>query len=126
MKSGWLILITISFLNISCSHKMQRVNTCFQGKLVKRGICGQRVIQVLDQQVSGLELARNWTDSLAHRQYENVFTVANPCNFPADIKEGDTFSFTVVTAEDSPCVQCYAFTPVPAQQHRISTGCNRN
>jgi Cu/Ag efflux protein CusF len=126
MKFGWLALMVIPFFTLSCSHKMQRTNTCFQGKLVKRGICGQRVIQVLDQQTTGLELARTWTDSLSHRQYENVFTVANPCNFPVDIKEGDTFSFNVVTAEDSACVQCYAFTPVPAQQNKISTGCTRN
>jgi hypothetical protein len=94
-----------------------------QGKLVKRGICGQYVVQLMGAPADGIVYAQQWTDSMSHKSYENVFTIANPCSFPATIKEGDSFGFSITQTADSACIQCRAYTPTPAERNNIITGC---
>ncbi|MCW3088405.1 MAG: hypothetical protein JWQ78_1791 [Sediminibacterium sp.] len=119
-----LLGLMILFCFQMCVTRPQGVvKTCFSGKLVKRGICGQRVIQVLSDAKKGLEYARTWTDSLSGRQYTNVFTVSNACDFPASVKDGDTLSFALTAVPPSICVTCYAYTPVPVEKNRIVVGC---
>lgn len=118
----YIIIFVLCF--IACSPKPQNiVTTCFQGKLVKKGICGQRVIQLLSEPVELITMARNWTDSMSGKKYENVFAVANPCDFPATIKEGETFTFSITTNPGRDCITCYAYTPVPKQMNNIVSGC---
>lgn len=126
------VLLSAVLLVAACSPKPQadspelnRSTTCFKGKLVKRGICGQRVIQLLSDPSSTVAMAKDWTDSLSNRQYQNVFTVANPCDFPAAIKEGEEFTFSITTNPGSNCITCYAYTPVPAEKNNIKTGCTQ-
>jgi hypothetical protein len=126
MKPVLAILTCVLLLNLFqyCSPKPQAGSTaCMQGKLVKRGICGQYVVQLMSEPADGISYAKQWTDSMAQKSYENVFTVSNPCNFPASIKEGDTFNFTITSEADAPCIQCRAYTPTPSQRNNIITGC---
>jgi hypothetical protein len=119
-----LTIATILLFCQYCSPKPQNGSTtCLEGKLVKRGICGQFVVQLLSNPVDGLVYAPQWTDSMSNKSYENVFTIANPCSFPATIKEGETFSFSITQNTDSPCIQCKAYTPTPSQRNNIITGC---
>jgi hypothetical protein len=107
-----------------CSPKPQSdTAVCMQGKLVKRGICGQYVVQLMGEPADGILYAQQWMDSMSHRSYENVFTIGNPCSFPASIKEGDSFGFTITQTADSVCIQCRAYTPTPSQRNNIVTGC---
>jgi hypothetical protein len=105
-----------------CTPRPQAVNSCFQGRLVKKGICGQRVIELVGAG-TGLAAARHWRDSLSGKDFENVFTVANPCDFPATVQQGDTFEFRLTRTPGGGCVQCYAYTPVPAEKNNILIGC---
>jgi hypothetical protein len=116
-----IVILLLAF--IACSPKPQNANSCFKGKLVKRGICGQRVIQLLSEPVDAVIMATQWTDSLSGKQYQNVFTVANPCDFPASIKEGEEFNFSITTLPGENCATCYAYTPVPKENNKIATGC---
>ena len=126
MKFRCLLVIAVSALFFACATRPQTdTMVCFTGKLVKRGICGQRVIQLISDPQGGIGFAQNWTDSLAHRSYENVFTVGNPCLFPATINEGETFSFSLTNAPDSNCIRCMAFTAVPEQKNNIVVGCTQ-
>ncbi len=126
MKKHILLgLVVIAAVFQFCTPKSQMAvgKNCFTGKLVKKGICGQRVIQLMSRSAEGIELARNWTDSLSRKNYENVFTVANSCDFPATVQEGDEFSFMLTRVPGSGCAQCYAYTPIPDQKNNITVGC---
>jgi hypothetical protein len=126
MKHSLLICITLA-LFMGCSPKPQNMPTsCFKGRLVKRGICGQRVIQLMSEPTESIVIARNWTDSMSGKKYQNVFTVANPCDFPAEIKEGEDFTFSLTTTPGSGCITCYAYTPVPKEGNNIVRGCEEN
>ena len=128
MKMARLFIIIMSFYAFQmCTTRSQTnaLGACFTGKLVKSGICGQKVVQLLSERVEGIALAEKWTDSLSNKEYENVFTVGNACDFPVSIKEGDEFSFALTVIPPSDCIQCYAYTPVPAQKNHIITGCVR-
>ena len=121
----WICILLMSV--VACSPKPQNTLTsCFKGKLVKRGICGQRVIQLLGEPGEEIAIARNWTDSMSGKKYENVFAVANPCDFPAAIKEGEEFVFSITTTPGSGCITCYAYTTVPKERNNIVSGCKEN
>lgn len=123
MKNLLSILVFV-FLFTACSPRPQNMLTsCFKGKLVKRGICGQRVIQLISEPTESIVMARNWTDSMSGKKYENVFTVANPCDFPAALKEGEDFTFSITTTPGSGCITCYAYTSVPKESNNIVSGC---
>jgi hypothetical protein len=108
----------------ACSPRIQKMSsTCFVGKLVKKGICGQRVIRLISAPVELVVIESKWTDSLSHKKYIDVFTVANPCDFPASIKEGETFTFSITGTPGSGCIQCFAYTPVPKAKNNITIGC---
>lgn len=127
MKKINLITATsLLFLFQMCATKppVNKAGNCFTGKLVKKGICGQRVVQLLSVPVEGIVYAENWTDTLSHKQYSKVFTVSNSCNFPVAIKEGEEFRFTLTTERGSTCVQCYAYTATPEEKNNILTGCS--
>lgn len=123
MKNPLAIIVAL-VLVMACSPKPQNtLISCFKGKLVKRGICGQRVIQLLSEPTVEIVMARDWTDSMSGKKYENVFTVANPCDFPAAIKEGEEFRFSITTTPGSGCITCYAYTTVPKESNNIVSGC---
>ena len=128
MKTARLFIIIVTLYSFQMCTTRSQTNAmaaCFTGKLVKSGICGQKVIQLLSERVEGIAFAEKWTDSLSNKEYENVFTVGNACDFPVSIREGDEFSFALTVIPPSDCIQCYAYTPVPAQKNHIITGCVR-
>jgi hypothetical protein len=125
MKRNLVLLVLLPLFQLCSTRPQTDEKACFTGKLVKRGICGQRVVQLIGQPDGGMAIAQNWTDSLSHKAYENVFTVGNSCNFPSTIKEGDEFTFTMTTQPDSDCAQCMAYTPVPEQKNSVIVGCTK-
>lgn len=125
MKRAVFLLAILPFFQLCSTRPQTDEKACFTGKLVKRGICGQRVVQLIGQPDGGMAIAQQWTDSLSNKAYENVFTVGNPCNFPSTIKEGEEFTFTMTTQPDSECIQCMAYTPVPEQKNSVLVGCTK-
>lgn len=118
-----MFLITVVLLS-ACMHNLQRDPVpCFRGKLVKRGVCGQRLVQLISPPAEIVHMAGHWTDSLSGKTYASVFTVANPCDFPAAIKEGEEFSFMLTTRKAGDCIQCYVYTAMPVEKNNILVGC---
>ena len=132
MKDFKVVFIAFVFIsgsyNKSASTASSKANLegCYNGKLVKKGICGQYVIEVQSVEAQSLEIAASWYDSSSSISYQNVFTVANPCDFPATIKQGAPVSFTVGTSAKNTCSLCEAFTPTPAAKNIIFEGCKTN
>ena len=124
----------IAFVFVLCScHKSTSTASskadsdgCYSGKLVKKGICGQYVVELQSVDAQGLEIAASWYDSSSSISYQNVFTVANPCDFPATIKQGKTINFTIATSAKNTCSLCEAFTPTPAAKNIVFAGCKTN
>lgn len=102
--------------------KSLEASQCLKGILVKKGICGQRVIKITSQNKEGVAYAAQWKDDISGKNYENVFTVDNSCSFPASIKEGDEVTFKVTSDKTNDCVQCAAYTPVPNEKNSIIVG----
>jgi hypothetical protein len=126
------LLITGFVFILGCEKDVTQENLasleqkkCFRGILVKKGICGQRVIQISSQNKDAVSYATQWKDEISGKRYENVFTVDNSCAFPAAIKEGEEFNFELTADKANDCVQCAAYTPVPKEKNSIivSTNC---
>jgi hypothetical protein len=97
---------------------------CLKGILVKKGICGERVIRITSESKAGVSYASQWKDE-SGKSYEDVFAVENFCSFPASISEGTEFNFKLTAATKNDCVRCAAITPVPTEKNsiEISTDC---
>jgi hypothetical protein len=128
------IIIWIMLFPIGCSEKnvesdfneFQESGNCYKARLEKKGMCGQRVVTILEDEKSGLSYAQSWVDGSTGVIYVNVFSVKNGCDFPAGIKEGDTFSFINVSGGKINCGQCEAYTPVPAEEMFIKVQCSND
>ena len=104
----------------------------YTGKLVIQGVCMHYVIQVNDTDFTQELIEKNWTDEASGIEYENVFalrgngdTSESVCDFPEDIKEGDSFKFMIghkkrLTSLFNECSVCDAYSPVPKKYLSIT------
>lgn len=76
------------------------------------------VIQVLDGNLTKLNLEKSWKDESDGKQYTNVFALGSRCTFP-DIAEGSEFYFTITDTANTNCNICMAYRPVPAAKNNI-------
>jgi hypothetical protein len=101
------------------TKKTESLETCFIGKLVKKGICMNYVIEVMDENFDKNLIEINWFDDLSNQEYKNVFTLASVCDFPNDIMEGEIFNFSVLENYNQQCAVCLAYTPTPEKSINI-------
>ena len=92
----------------------------FSGKLIKKGICMNYVIQVNDINFPQDLIEKKWADEFSQIEYENVFALESVCDFPENIKEGDFFSFMIYNEKKNLCSVCLAYSPVPVKSISIS------
>jgi len=122
-----LSLLTLTLVSYRCNKEAQQEEPLltakeggtFLGKLVKKGICGQRVIQVVSNVNGAFVINSKWKDTSSGKEYEDVFAVENRCDFPSAIKEGDTFTFQIAKAKITNCALCEAYTEEPPQKNAI-------
>lgn len=115
MKLFLASVLTIAIAAASpkgCGKQQKAEPTCYKGKLEIKAICSNITISVQDGQKPDWAQA-SWTDEQTQKSYEQVFRLANPCQFPASIKEGDTFYFTIDTSKQENCAVCMAYYPTP-------------
>ena len=92
----------------------------YTGKLVIQGICMNYVIQVNDTDFPQELIEKHWTHEFLGVEYENVFALESVCDFPEDVKEGDSFNFMIGNENEDGCVVCYAHSPVPKKYLSIT------
>jgi hypothetical protein len=118
------IFVTVFFL-MSCDKQqdIQQVvsdSTCYKGKLVLVGICGNAVVQVLDERMPSSYYEANWKDESTGITYQKVIGNANFCSFPANVKENEEFYFRVNPPEGiDDCPRCKAISPSPEKRQFI-------
>jgi hypothetical protein len=118
MKNLILILLSVVFfacnkLPANGSGNNNSNNTEKIKAKVVRITCASTTIEILD--ASHYDLGVSWTMEGTANTYEHVAVVANKCEFPSNLKEGDTFYFQVINESDASndCAVCmmYDFPP---------------
>lgn len=115
----FLVLSATSFLLLSNSDCSKKNATVYRGKLEIKGICMNYTISVQADGFDTSLIAGSWTDDVSGKTYQHVFRLGSPCNFPADINEGDEFDFMVDTTTKQTCAVCEAYYPTPPKSLAI-------
>ena len=116
----FIFLSALSTLLLStgdCSKKNDTPR--LKGRLEVAGMCMNYTIAVLEGNLEPGRVEPVWTDETTGIQYQQVFRLENPCDFPSSIKQGDVFYFTPVTASSPSCMVCLAYYPTPAKKMSI-------
>jgi len=119
MKQALLVLIV--FITLwSCSKKELRACEAevFKGKLVRKGICMNYVIQIVDGALDPSLYEAEWIHPTDRQTYTNVFALESVCTFPNTIEEGDAFFFTLKNETEN-CAVCLAYSPTPDKKIAI-------
>ena len=118
--------VILVFSLMSCDKQLQveqvvSDSTCYKGKLVLVGICGNAVVQVLDDRMPPSFYEASWKDESTGVIYQKVMGNANYCGFPADLKANEEFYFRIdpPTTAPSYCVNCKALSPTPQLRQYI-------
>lgn len=93
---------------------------CFKGRLEIKGLCMNYTIKVLTNTIDKNLVVASWQDPSTNKTYQNVFALGNVCNFPATIKEGDEFYFTLDENPKQDCMVCQAYYPTPEKRLSIA------
>lgn len=111
-----LILSIFTVLTVAAADcgKKSTGTVKYKARLEIKGICFNYTISLLDP-ADTLDINADWTDEMTNKSYSNVFSLGNPCDFPATIKQGDEFYFTIDTATKKDCAVCMAYYPKPSK-----------
>ena len=130
LKSIQIITLIVLFLIAGFTCKKENdypISGCLKGRLEIKGICMNYVISIQQGNFDPGWVEASWQDPATGNSYQNVFSLGSYCSFPANIDEGDEFSFYVVNKEDQNCAVCLAYRPKP-QKHLVirvrNTPCN--
>ena len=115
LKSLMLIGI-MPFLSAKCDKKL--TEDCLRGKVI-RITCATTVVQITGRNDIGTD---GWKDGHAgaNQTYDNVFSVANKCSLPADLKAGDEFSFKIERPKPTDCVVCMMYDAPPEAKFDVA------
>jgi hypothetical protein len=100
--------------------KAPTLSGCYKGKLAIKGICANYTIQVSAGAIDTSLILGEWRDEHTGITYHNVFGLGSACSFPATIKEGDEFYFTIDKRGVQNCIQCMAYYPTPEKKLSIT------
>lgn len=116
MKCYHFVLLVTLFFFSSCS-KLLHPQGSFKAKLLA-SFCAFHIVQIED--TDGKRYGMDWTDP-SGKQYKNVFTVKNHCDFSkAGLKVGDSFTAAVVeTPGETTCAVCFGYMETPPLQWNI-------
>ena len=117
----FFILSAIFLLMVSARdcNKKKDSGEVHKGRLEIKAICMNYTLKLIEGNIDTSKIVSNWTDESTKKTYSNVFALENPCNFPATIKQGDEFYFTIDTISTKPCIVCMAYYPVPGKKLSI-------
>jgi hypothetical protein len=114
-----LPLIAIFLLCVSaenCGEK-KKEKTLYKGKLEIKALCMNYTIRLIEGKLDTSLVAANWKDENTGISYTNAFGLANPCDFPSTINQGDEFYFSIDTSKTKKdCIVCMAYYPTPPKK----------
>jgi hypothetical protein len=113
LKKFWQLLLLLPLLAFQCYKDVG--TPVLKGKLAVAGICGNYTIVLLEGDLSSNLYENTWVNPQTNNSYTKAFRLANFCDFPAGIQEGQEFFFTPESTPTNDCVTCLAFYPTPSK-----------
>jgi hypothetical protein len=101
-----------------CSKKTTGPVT-YKAKLETKALCMNYTLRLLEGSIDPSLIDASWKDESTGKSYTNVFGLANPCNFPATIEQGDEFYFVIDDTKQKECAVCMAYYPTPTKKLSI-------
>jgi len=111
-----LFLGTVSAEN--CGNKAA-APVKYKAKLETKALCMNYTLRLLEGRADTSLVTPSWTDESTGKTYANAFGLANPCDFPPNIKQGDEFYFVIDTSQGKNCAVCMAYYPTPPKKLSI-------
>ena len=108
-----LLLVAVAFLLLGFQCEKQVDGPLLKGRLAVNGICSNITITLVEGDLEPTQFENSWTDPITGITYQKALRLANPCQFPSHIREGDEFYFRVRPSVNESCVTCLAFYPTP-------------
>ena len=106
----------VLLISLNCNRSIGQ--SPIKGKLVYRS-CASVVIEVLTPKNYTLG-QKSWKQPGAKGTFKNVFTVANPCQFPESLEVGQELYFKTTKVEDKDCMTCDLFDNPPTKRQLIT------
>ncbi len=94
-------------------------STRLKAKLETKAICSNYTLRITEGEIDSSLVVAEWTDENTNKSYKKAFGLANPCDFPKDIAEGQEFYFVIDTAKQKDCAVCMAYYPTPPKKLAI-------
>ena len=118
---GIIYSISLIIMLGSFSCQTQKVGRagCYKGRLEIKALCMNYTIKVLEGGIDKSLIVDQWKDESTGKTYTNVFALGSRCTFPANLKEGDEFYFTIDNTATQDCIVCMAYYPVPEKKLSI-------
>jgi hypothetical protein len=113
-----ILLMTILLVDLpvkNCNGE-KKEKSLYKGRLEIKALCMNYTLKLLEGDLDTFNLSANWTDESTGKSYTRVFGLANPCDFPSSIKQGDEFYFLIDTVKEKNCAVCMAYYPTPPRK----------
>jgi hypothetical protein len=116
-----IILSLIGIVILCSSYECNKTKSGkLKGKLVIKELCSHFVVQVINGSADTSRVTNGWKDEKRKVTFDNVFTVGNRCDFPANLNEGDEFEFSFdPNPPPQNCAVCMAYYPTPGKINAI-------
>ena len=111
----YIPLLLMPLFSFVCSDSAKK--DCLEGRII-RVTCATTVIQVLNNDTIGVD---GWKDSMSSdaQTYDNVFSVANKCDFSESYKAGQKFRFKISEKKSADCMVCMMYDAPPEASYSI-------
>ncbi len=111
LKHFWVPFFLLPLFAFQCEE--DRDLNVYKGKLAIAGICGNYTIELLEGDLSSDLYENSWVDPQTNNSYTKAFRLANYCDFPTAIQQGQEFYFSLEPSPNNQCVTCLAVYPTP-------------
>jgi hypothetical protein len=118
MLSLLIAFTTLTAFQCNKSKDAVAAASCFKGKLVRKGVCMNYTISVIQGNIDPSLVEATWTHPGTGATYTNAFGLGTPCDFP-NMEEGQEFYFKVNKAANFNCGVCQAYEPTPSKKLAI-------
>lgn len=94
----------------------KKATKLYKARLEVKALCMNYTFQLLEGEMDSSRVSSSWTDPTTGKSYSRAFGLANPCDFPPGIREGEEFYFSLDTALNRNCAVCMAYYPTPPKK----------